>query len=261
MSEIKKSKKSVKNKSAAPAEKSAKENAAPRRKKSGKIITIILGCVTALACVAVVVWYAISTTSMEEIDTGDESVQELLYSYFFNNYGCYDSTNNLLKNENVDISKLDASVKEGVLFSYLARYQRSDISYAELNQSYKNYFGENENLAEKDTYEVIEGSYVKNDDGKYIFHSNCGSPEMTTCVVLDKAYKNNDAMKLVLKVLTIDRVNGPVYTGVDTSGTVLDENILESSENVDAADLPRWEVYFKKDNAENYIIKSTHPVK
>ncbi|MBQ3309092.1 hypothetical protein IJG78_00250 [Candidatus Saccharibacteria bacterium] len=224
-----------------------------RKRKTFNIVLAIISIVVVLAGVGVGIWALVRTFSMDEIPTEDETAQELLYSYFYGNHGCSDAKNDVFRKESLDISKLDSLTKERMVIGFMAYYKYSGMTYDQINEVYHRYFGSNDNIREKDSYTAQEGTYHRTEDGIYSLDANCDPPELATCVIIDRAYKNKDgdALKLVLRVYTIDENTGKVYAGIDPTVDDLGDNALAT---IDDINLPKWEVEFKKDKDLDLLV-------
>ncbi len=227
---------------------------------------IIIMLVTAFMGLVVIISFAIisfNILKMNEISNDDENVQELMARYFYGDYGCFDTNDSLLGNEKIVPSKLSQEQKEKIVIGYLAESGYSDISYNQINSTYRLFFGHDQNLEQKMEYSSPDGKYINYRDGDgemqnadlYYLEKDCSTPpELVTCVVLDKAYQteSGEHMKLVLRVFTVDTVTNKIYSGVGNASESIAEYGQYGDFDAGSADLARWEALFKYDNLEEF---------
>lgn len=237
------------------------EKAPKVKKKTGKIITIIIAVIIVLAGAGAAVWFCMAASKMDEVPTEDEEIQELLSAYFYGNRGCYDAKNAILTDGDVTMDKLDYTVKENTLMSFLAYYKFTGMTYDEMNEAYHNFFGNGSDLRKKSTYQVTEGTFtIDIESGTYTLDSDCAPPEIATCTIIDRAYKSENGAKIVLRVFTRDIYNSTFHKGL----AIAEDNAFEFSgtDELDAVDLPKWEALFRYDKTlERYIITETKALK
>ena len=229
---------------------------------------------TAIMGLTVIITFAIigfSNIKMNEIDTSDDTVQELMSRYFNGTPACFDIGRGLFTDGKMEMSNLNAEQKEKLVIGYLSTSGYGHMTYKSMDALYKELFGKDQTLEKKYRYDTSEGSYISYrsqssgiilDDDEYYLESDCSYvPEIAICVNLDKAYKseNGNYMKFDVNVLTRDFENSKLFSGLGT-----DEELVASEE--DAANVistaKKWEALFKYDSKEEiYRLISTKPIK
>ncbi len=233
-----------------------------KRKRSRWSTTSIILLVSGIVLVmggAVLAWRIVENNKMKEVDSEDQAVQDILELYFYGNKGCFDNKNNFFSDKKVTLNTISQDIRDNIVISYLAYDRASSITYDEMNEVYHKFFGNSSDLTKKDSYSVIEGTYQLRESGEnYKLTANCAPPELRTCIILDKAYKNDNYVEVDLKAFTIDKNTGKIYAGVNTEGESYENSILNEMSNVD---LPKWKVIFKKNsNTDNYILNSASKI-
>ena len=229
--------------------------------------TIIMG-LTVIITFAII---CIPNIKMDEIDTNDDTVQELMSRYFNGAPACFDAGRGLFANEKVNLSDLNAEQKEKLAIGYLAHEGYGNLTYTEMDALYKEFFGKNQVLEQKLRYDTNEGSYIsyrQAEDGimlkddEYYLETDCSYvPEVAICVNLDKAYKSESGnyMKFDINVLTRQFEEEKLFSGIGT-----DEELIAGED--DAEDIitkaKKWEATFEYDSKEDlYRLISTKPIK
>ena len=229
---------------------------------------------TAIMGLTVIITFGIicfSNLKMNEIDTSDDTVQELMSRYFNGTPACYDAGRGLFANDKKNLKDLSTEEKEHLTIGYLAYSGYGSLTYAEIDAVYKEFFGKDQTLEQKLRYDTNEGSYISYRDSadgimlkddEYYLEADCSYvPDIATCVNLDKAYKseNGEYMKFDINVLTRDFTENKLFSGLDRS----EELVAGEDETVSIlTKAKKWEALFKYDNKEEvYRLISTKPIK
>lgn len=229
---------------------------------------------TAIMGLTVIITFGIicfSNLKMNEIDTSDDTAQELMSRYFNGTPACYDAGRGLFADDKKNLKDLSTEEKEKLAIGYLASHYHGLLTYTEMDALYKEFFGDDQTLEQKLRYDTNEGSYISYRDSadgimlkddEYYLESDCSYvPDVATCVNLDKAYKseNGEYMKLDINVLTRDFNENKLFSGLDKS----EELVAEEDDTTDIiTKAKKWEALFKYDNKEGiYRLISTKPIK
>ena len=231
-----------------------KTNSSKKRTKkfsSNKLIVVILIVVVALAITGCGVGYYFNELKMEEISIDDELVTELYNRYLRGKDVCLDYKTKIFGEGKVSAKDMDYNTKEEIVIDYLAKKGYRNIGFNEMKESYRMLFNDGSELIEKDYYSSASGNYEK-DGNQYILYkvSQCSSrrPYEMICLVPDKAYKSNHALKVVAGLYSGTADTQNLYSGINWEGEPLG---VFGEINPVEKDLVKWEIVFKYDNKLN----------
>lgn len=229
-----------------------------RNFSSNKLIVIILIAVVAMALVGCGVGYYLNSTKMEEISTEDDLIVNLSTKYFRGTNSCIDYNQGLLSDGTVSSKDLSYDTKEQIVIEYAIAKGYDKIGLKELRELYTLLFNDGSSLQEKLYYESTGGTYERDGDiYRATIYPSCEAamPSELMCLVIDKAYKSDRNVKVVVGVFSGTAEDGKLYSGLDWNS----ESFGIYGE-VDPAeqDLAKWEIVYKyNDKLGHYFFDYT----